>query len=91
MQSELFNLMVVRPKSFRLDMVVISKTLGSGKHTRRKLLFFVFSEVKNVILLYIKLEKTEISLFSSLSFFDLGDKEIFLLLQILWKAKKTLG
>jgi len=47
---------------------------------KAKLIFFVFSKAKSVILLYIKIKKPKIPLFNNPSFLDLGGKKIFLLL-----------
>jgi hypothetical protein len=61
------------------------------QNTLKGKVFFVFSEAKNVFLRYIKLKKPEVPLFSSPSFFDIGGKEVLLLLRILLKVKKVLG
>jgi len=56
-----------------------------------KLFFFVFFEDKSVILLYMEIEKTRNTLIQQPIFFYLRGKKIFLLLRVLWKAKKALG
>jgi hypothetical protein len=53
--------------------------------------FLFFYEDKSVILLYMEIEKTRNTLIQQPIFFYLRGKKIFLLLRVLWKAKKALG
>jgi len=59
------------------------------KYPKRQSFFFIFFEAKSVILIYMKIRKTWNILCSSLSFYNIAGKEVFLLLRILWKAKKA--
>jgi len=59
------------------------------KHLQRQSFFFVFSKGKNIILLYMKIEKPEILLSSSPFFLTWGQKNIFTVMNIV-KSKENL-
>jgi hypothetical protein len=71
--------------TFMIILITQNTHMKILKYPQRQSFFFlkkIFSKVKNVIVLYMKIKKTWNTLVQSLSFFDVEGKKIFLLLRI---------